>query len=482
MPPVDAILTQFQPRATAVAETLQLADYDAALPRIERFERTARRERVCRTRLDARKGSRWSASRVSEALGVVPAQRRLIGRLLEILAEDGLLRKDGDQWVAIEPPVHQHLDDELASLIASYGTPLHAELSLLAACGPYLGGVLSGRLDPLALLFPKGSAELAENLYQVAPAGRAFNQLIGEIVAELVRGLPATARLRILEIGGGTGATSSFVLPALPPDRSEYLFTDISPAFTGRAAQKFAQYPFVTYQTFDVERSPSSQGLVGRTFDLVIAANVLHATRDLGETFAHVRELLAPRGLLIMPEMMMRQRWIDLTFGLTDGWWRFVDHDRRPDYPLLSRAGWRTFLAEHGFSQAATLPAETAEGVYAIQSILLAKGQDAAHGRFLVLGDRGGAWREVVERLERTGAACDVVQRDSTPAESIAAGHSHRVGGHVPCRGVLHLWGLDHASDGAASADAVEAATRDLCQSLLVSAQTLTDGRIAGSR
>jgi hypothetical protein len=29
-------------------------------------------------------------------------------------------------------------------------------------------------------------------------------------------------------------------------------------------------------------------------------------------------------------------RWLDLTFGLTDGWWRFADLDLRPQHPLLS--------------------------------------------------------------------------------------------------------------------------------------------------
>ena len=36
------------------------------------------------------------------------------------------------------------------------------------------------------------------------------------------------------------------------------------------------------------------------------------------------------------------QGWIDLVFGLTEGWWRFADREVRPDYPLPSRAGWRS--------------------------------------------------------------------------------------------------------------------------------------------
>jgi predicted TPR repeat methyltransferase len=36
--------------------------------------------------------------------------------------------------------------------------------------------------------------------------------------------------------------------------------------------------------------------------DLIVAANVLHATRNLEETLAHVRELLQPGGQLLLLE------------------------------------------------------------------------------------------------------------------------------------------------------------------------------------
>ena len=47
-------------------------------------------------------------------------------------------------------------------------------------------------------------------------------------------------------------------------------------------------------------------------------------------TLGHVRQLLAPGGLLAMLEVTAPQRWFDLTVGLTDGWWAFTDTDLRP--------------------------------------------------------------------------------------------------------------------------------------------------------
>ena len=53
----------------------------------------------------------------------------------------------------------------------------------------------------------------------------------------------------------------------------------------------------------DIERDPAQQGFAGRRFDVVLAANVLHATADLREVLNHVRELLVPGGLLILAEV-----------------------------------------------------------------------------------------------------------------------------------------------------------------------------------
>src|SRR6185503_3771340 len=145
---------------------------------------------------------------------------------------------------------------------------------------------------------------------------------------------------------------TAHVIDVLPADRTSYLFTDLSPLFAARAAERFAERGFLRGQALDIERDPRTQGIDGH-FDLIIAANVLHATRDLGETMQHVRDLLAPGGLLVAIEVTQPQDWIDITFGLTEGWWRFTDHALRPDYPLITGEQWKTTLASAGFDEVA---------------------------------------------------------------------------------------------------------------------------------
>ena len=49
-------------------------------------------------------------------------------------------------------------------------------------------------------------------------------------------------------------------------------------------------------------------------------------------------------------------RWLDLTFGLTSGWWRFSDSPLRADYPLLSIDAWRRLLDELGWDAIRIIP------------------------------------------------------------------------------------------------------------------------------
>src|SRR5207249_269916 len=115
----------------------------------------------------------------------------------------------------------------------------------------------------------------------------------------------------------------------------EYVFTDISPTFVNRARETLGGHPFLRCGVLDVERDPADQGYAAHAFDVALAANVLHATTDLRRTLSHVQQLIKPGGLLLLLEGSRTQRWIDLTFGLTPGWWKFSDVDLRQISPLL---------------------------------------------------------------------------------------------------------------------------------------------------
>jgi epothilone polyketide synthase E len=112
------------------------------------------------------------------------------------------------------------------------------------------------------------------------------------------------------------------------------VFTDVSDLFLNRAMERFADFPFVQYSRLDIDRDPREQGFPEGSFDVVIAANVLHATRDLGGTIDRVAMLLAEGGILVLSETTAHPRVFDITTGLIEGCG--VSTTRARDNPLVS--------------------------------------------------------------------------------------------------------------------------------------------------
>jgi acyl carrier protein/SAM-dependent methyltransferase len=319
-------------------------------------------------------------------LGVPPRFARLLAALVDMLGRSGFLLREGDDWRvtgrAEEPEELRRasLARQRADWIANR-PEVAPYLDLLDACAARLGDVLRGRVDANDVLFPAGSTALVEPIYRGNPVVDHFQSIVATAAAAAVRErlerLGPAARLRILEIGAGTGGTTAFLLPALAPfaDRISFVFTDVGRVFLDAARERFGDYPFLSVEHLDIEQPPAAQGFTVNSFDLVIAANVLHATRDIDVTLAHVRALCREGGLLLVNEATARQDFNTLTFGLTRGWWLFEDAERRiPHAPLLDALAWQAALAGHAFRGVQIL----AGGEGGLQSVIAATGDGIA--------------------------------------------------------------------------------------------------------
>ncbi|PLN85920.1 putative polyketide synthase [Aspergillus taichungensis] len=157
----------------------------------------------------------------------------------------------------------------------------------------------------------------------------------------------ANPRIRILEIGAGTGSATAAALESLCvsgiPTYSEYIFTDILPESMETARVKFKNH-----------RYPIEQGYLPHTFDLVIASNVIHATPVLKQTLENVRKLLTPQGHLLLHELNPETHFTDYIMGTLPGWWIGQD-DRRIDKPYISPERWNMELQAAGFTGVDTM-------------------------------------------------------------------------------------------------------------------------------
>ena len=344
-------------------------------------------------------GTALDPEELRERLDVLPEHSHLLRRMLEILARSGVLRaKDGDfvETVGAGDPLPDEMPRDVEAFLSEVeGRFPHAvnEIGLFRRCAGALPEVLRGDEDPLALLF--GDAEPnAVDLYRRAPAWRAANGMLGEVVRTLVDESPEGRRLRVLEVGAGIGSATEYVLPVLPAGRFDYMYTDISAGFFAEAEARFSTADTsIDYRVLDIEKHPLDQGFETHGYDLVIAANVLHATRHLDETLAHCRDLLAPAGLLVALENQRGRGWMDLIFGQLDGWWRFADR-YRPNHALAGPEVWRQALADTGFMESEVLGLDRREVAgLPDRGVIVAQGPaevSLPKGVWIVAGDRGG--------------------------------------------------------------------------------------------
>ena len=230
---------------------------------------------------------------------------------------------------------------------------LGADGKMLVHVGDHLIDILTGKVDPLTVMMKD---DLLYQLYAMENMQRCHTEL-----ANYLRQLQfKNPRMKILEIGAGTASMSIIALEALTSDPKtrqvgkekldKYVFTDISSGFFEKGKATLADWgELVEFKKLDIEKSVKEQGFEEGDYDLVIASNVLHATRTMSKTMQNVRSLLKPGGKLALVEITENHMFWHMTVGTLPGWWLGTE-DNRIDSPLLALPKWDDLLHGTGFS------------------------------------------------------------------------------------------------------------------------------------
>ena len=453
-----------------------------------------------------RAGAAVDPEGLRQDLEVLPIHSQLFCRMLELLAASGVLETAGEGFVVMigaDDPLPEAMpqdSEECATGMSGLYPHGSNEIGLFRRCAGALPDVLRGREDPLSLLFGDAKPQAAD-LYRSAPVWGAANRMLGEVVQTLAAELPDGRRLRVLEVGAGIGSATECILPGLPAGRFDYTYTDISAGFFADAEGRFGQADApIEYRVLDIEKEPAAQGFDSHGYDLVIAANVLHATQYLDETLTHCRELLAPSGQLVALENQRGRGWMDLIFGQLDGWWRFADR-YRSHHALAGPDVWRRALGDAGFGDVEVLGIDQSESAgLPDRGVIVAQGPAEVvlpPAAWVLAADRGGVAAALASQLAARNQT--VVLASGESPETAASAHGgtgvvrravemvrreswrsllEELTDDVPLGGIVHLAALDGHGPRATTEEMGED-TRRAAASALALMQGVIDADLA---
>lgn len=274
-------------------------------------------------------------------------------RMLEAQTQIITLNRDIITRTAV--PLPQRSSKDIYEEMLARSPDQQAADKLTYFAGLNLGRVLAGDTDGVKLIFGNHEGrELISAFYAEWPLNKALYEQMEDFLTRISEKLvlqtgPESTHtpLRILEMGAGTGGTTRKLVQLLAKLNVpiEYTFTDLTPSFVAAARKIWGQqFPWMKFRVHDIEKAPEHD-LQG-TQHFVIASNAVHATRSLRESTRNIHQVLRPDGFLLMLEMTWTPYWVDLIFGLFEGWWLFDDGR---EHALTHESRWKTDLQAVGY-------------------------------------------------------------------------------------------------------------------------------------
>jgi thioester reductase-like protein/SAM-dependent methyltransferase len=309
----------------------------------------------------------------------LPRHKKVVDYIYKAFEKNaGLIEINGEEIIRTSVPCPSNQTETMLENLLRDRPAQDAELQLMRITGGAFGKCLAGKADVLPLLF--GSVEgraLLTKLYATSTLSSTILQQLEVFIEKIGSRWPKDGGpLRILEVGAGTGGTTTKIVPVLARlgIPVEYTMTDVSSFFTATGRTKFKEYPFMKFKTVDIEKEPDPKLL--KTQHIVLGSNVIHATRVLPVSLSNIHKMLRPDGLIIYHELTSQLLWADVIFGLVEGWWLFEDGR---DHALQSPQYWEKILRSVGYGHVDWTDGTRPEAK--IQNLIFAMASDPTYDR-----------------------------------------------------------------------------------------------------
>lgn len=296
--------------------------------------------------------------KLEEIINIYSVKEEYIGFLsflLDILIKNNYVSKKDQKFILIKDFDDINLLDYETQIAIENHVEFKDFICLFKHCADKYNEVFSGQKQGNAILYPNGKYDLIKEVDKNSPVTEqvlTYINLLPTVIKQILS--KANDKVKILEIGGGTGRITWSVLENIKDYDIEYYFTDIGRSFIADAKKeaKSRNINNIKFKLFDIESDYISQGFYNNQFDLIIGLDVIQAVTNTKKSIQNLFNLLKENGLIIMLQTFVIQDIISMIYGFAPGWWNYQnDENRKGKSIFYTKDEWLNLYKAVGFEK-----------------------------------------------------------------------------------------------------------------------------------
>lgn len=296
-------------------------------------------------------GDEDTISNMVERFGIIQEYTKLFKYFLHVMEDNQVVQINEGKVLFLKSSGEKRDKEVIKGELIKTDARIHRFLELFEYANVNVSDILSGKLNSYDVIFKGDSLNFDEDNYYTDE--KVTNLVVAKFLAGMIKAKKEGRKLRILEIGGGSGRLLRQIYPIVDIPEVEYCFTDVSRYFVARI-QEDNLTKHVKYCEYDLFDDIEEQGFERNYYDIILALNVMHVIDNLDNGLVSVKKLLKEGGIGIFMELAGGAPWLDMIWGLLADWWNF--NDSRKYSPLMTVEEWNKSCVNCGFKNVKVVP------------------------------------------------------------------------------------------------------------------------------
>lgn len=304
----------------------------------------------------------YTIDEIIENVKCKPKFIRIIKRWIFELVKERFIKEENNKFIFVERFSMEDVLMKWENVKKLWGRGLASEnvIEYYINHVKELPALLQGEKDAMFLLFPNGDIDIANLFYR----GTIMEEYLAEVIGETVEKIAFSTqkkKIRILELGAGTGATTDIVLRNLKEKsidvKIEYIFSDISRYFLSFAKEKYSDLNSIEYKILDIDNDFQVQGIEAESIDIIIAAGMLNNAENTECVIESMVKILVRGGTLLISEPVGEslELLISQAFMMTEP----KDKRSRDNSTFYSLNQWLETLKKYGVDLVTYIPEDS---------------------------------------------------------------------------------------------------------------------------